>query len=272
MGFLKPVVADSIRVVMSNDVELFDGESYALRGNWWIASGEKRYGVIHTRPNGWVRSISLNAWASGPAILRLTEIEADFSGDVDNLTFINFPLLNRNRVSENDAVSITRVISGADLGDEYVLNLGDPAGGSFYLHHNAGSVTDNLSWDASAGTVQTALRELYANDNIDVASAIPGVYTITFDPLIGIARLDVNFSLTNATLPSLNRTVVCIDDTGTILSMFPIGRFSLIGNQSSGVDYEYQLNKSYLLEAWNYGESDEDAIVVSLFGVLNEGN
>lgn len=276
MGFLRPApsfsaTVNSTSVISNLDIELLNGDSYAIRGVWGIPSGEKRYGVIHTRPDGWVRSVGLNAWATGPAIIRATELDADFSGDVDNLTFLDAFLINRNRASDKTAESDTRTIVGLDNGDTYELDLDTADGGYFVLHHGIGDFTTNLNHNALDSEIQTALRTLYDNDNIDV-SGYDGNFVITFDPLIGIARLSAVFdNLENAGNPSLTRTTTCIDDSGTILNIFPIGRFSLVGTHDHGIEYVYQLNKSYLIEAWNPGESDEDAVFVSIYGILNEG-
>ena len=79
--------------------------------------------------------------------------------------------------------------------EKYVLALDSPTGGTFKLGNDVDGWTADITYNATAAVIQTALETVYGAGNVAVVTGSD--FTITFDPGI-VADLELDSSLTEA--------------------------------------------------------------------------
>ena len=79
--------------------------------------------------------------------------------------------------------------------EEYVLALDSPTGGTYKLGNDVDGWTADITYNATAAVIQTALETVYGAGNVAVVTGSD--FTITFDPGI-VADLELDSSLTEA--------------------------------------------------------------------------
>ncbi len=97
-----------------------------------------------------------------------------------------------------------------------------PSGGSFTLVYN-GTASTSIAWNASASTIQSALRTISALASVTVAGSIAAGLTVTFAGVIPPAfYLTVGANTTGAT--------ITIKETDQILPLAVQNAFNLVGS------------------------------------------
>ena len=126
---------------------------------------------------------------------------------LENKTLAAFKLLFPDRPAPDVWVDFTT--PGTALVDEVqtVTLTGTPTGGTFTLTFG-GYTTSSLAYNASAATVQTALRALTSigGANVDVAGGAGGPYTVTFVGTLAktnVGAITGTSSMTDAAQPAV---------------------------------------------------------------------
>lgn len=120
---------------------------------------------------------------------------------IANLRIVNNKFYHRT-------TNIVRAIRHTNITEvqSYTIN-GSPTGGTYTLTHN-GNTTGSIAYNASAATVQTALRLLSGLGSVTVALS-GSTYTVTFTGVSGnTPQMTSTSSLTGGTAPSITHATI----------------------------------------------------------------
>lgn len=116
-----------------------------------------------------------------------------------------------NRAITGETINITYLALGAD--EIYKLDLGGSTGGTYKLNNGDIIETDDIDYDATAGQIQTALRDAYEVAGIFVSGA-DGVFSVAF-PTGYTASLGIDSSLTGGSGESVTLDEIPSEMSGT---------------------------------------------------------
>lgn len=156
---------------------------------------------------------------------QFTEITAEASGETIVLT--------ANEPGVPFDITPTQSGTGGDGEVKTVTINNSPTGGTWSWVDATYGTVSGIAYNASAGTLQTALEGIYGSGNVSVSGSSGGPYTVTFQG--SKAHLDIpDTTFTNTSLTGGNATVTVDETTKGAAGTSEVQTITFYGSPSGG--------------------------------------